>query len=298
MQNIFFEVRGDFGRVVVAEVTQDLVTHAHAEIHLQYWLAGGSARCKLGAENASLNERMIVACNSYQSHDMVLSNRSQPPLVMQLYIDLDWVDAIEQGWDTPVYFHSAQLTSTREIDELCEVLKHKIMSATEINERSLKDDLVNLLRLTVDQSNITPRNKKESVRRRMPDYRVRQVLAYMRVNINNMTLMNHMATEVGLSRSRLYELFMDEIQSSPKVIWNSMRLDEAMKRIVTTKESMASVGKAVGFSSAGNFSRFFKTNIGLSPLSYRKMLRSKEIVLPASPHARVNNFSNQTAQRP
>lgn len=38
MQNIFFEVRGDFGRVVVAEMTHDLVTHAHPEMHLQYWL--------------------------------------------------------------------------------------------------------------------------------------------------------------------------------------------------------------------------------------------------------------------
>jgi transcriptional regulator GlxA family with amidase domain len=91
---------------------------------------------------------------------------------------------------------------------------------------------------------------------------------------------------------------MHEIQSSPKVIWNSLRLDEAMKRIATTKESMASVAKAVGFSSAGNFSRFFKANIGLSPLAYRKMIRSNANVVPMSQHVRVNHFSNQMVQGP
>lgn len=298
MQNIFFEVRGDFGRVVVAEMTHDLVTHAHPEMHLQYWLSGGSARCKVGTENASLNDQMIVACNSYQSHDMVLDNLSQPALVLQLYIDLDWVDALEQGWDTPVHFLSAQLKSTPVINELCDVLTHKIMSVTDQNAQSVSDDLVKLLRLTVEQSSINPRNNKGSVRRRMPDYRLRQSLAYMRENISNMTLMNRVAAEVGVSRSRLYELFMHEIQSSPKVIWNSLRLDEAMKRIATTKESMASVAKAVGFSSAGNFSRFFKANIGLSPLAYRKMIRSNANVVPMSQHVRVNHFSNQTVQGP
>jgi AraC-like DNA-binding protein len=276
MQNIFIELRGDFGRVVVTEVTHDLVTHAHPEMHLQYWLKGGSARCKVGTEHAALNDRMIVVCNSYQSHDMVLNNPSKPALVMHLYVDLDWMDALEQGWNTPVYFASAQLTSTPEIDELCAGLMHKIVSEKNHGALSVKEDLVKLLRLTVMQSSITPADMRGGVRRRMPDYRLRKSIAYMRENINNMTLMNHVAAEVGISRSRLYELFNDEIQSSPKVIWNSMRLDEAMKRIATTKESMASVAEAVGFSSAGNFSRFFKANTGLSPLAYRKMRHSKE----------------------
>lgn len=293
MQNIYFELRGDFGRVVVAEVAHDLVTHAHPEMHLQYWLGGGSARCQVGAENALLSEQKIVACNSYQSHDMVLNNSSQPALVLHFYIDLDWVDALEQGWDAPVHFLSAQLKSTPEINELCAVLKHMIMSATDNKALSVRDNLVKLLRMTVGQSSIAPLNKSRGVRRRMLDYRLRQSLAYMRENINNTTLMNHVAASVGVSRSRLYELFMNEIQSSPKVIWNSMRLDEAIKRISDTKESMASVAKAVGFSSAGNFSRFFKANIGLSPLAYRKMPRFKEKNLPVLPDARVNNFSNQ-----
>lgn len=97
MQKKFIELRGDFGRVVIVEISHDLVTHAHEEMQIKYWLSGGVARCRVGREDVTLNERTIVACNSYQSHDIVLANASEPVTALLLYIDLGWLDAKEQG---------------------------------------------------------------------------------------------------------------------------------------------------------------------------------------------------------
>lgn len=270
MQKKFIEVRGDFGRVVIVEMSHDLVTHAHEEMQIKYWLSGGVARCRVGKADVTLNQSTIVACNSYQSHDIVLVNPSEPVMALVLYIDLGWLDAKEQGEGKPVLFPASQLTTTPEIREFTATLMHKLMSSSDDVNLCVEDVVLKLIRLTIERTNFMPNNMVYLVRRRMPDYRLRLALAYMKENITNLALMNHVAGVVGVSRSRLYELFLDELQSSPKIIWNSMRLDEAMNRIALTDKSMASVAADLGFSSPGNFSRFFKANTGISPFVYRK----------------------------
>lgn len=168
-------------------------------------------------------------------------------------------------------FPASQLTTTPEIREFTAMLMHKLMSSSDDESLCVEEDVLKLLSLTTERSTVMPNNVVYLVRRRMPDYRLRLALAYMKENITNLALMNHVAGVVGVSRSRLYELFLDELQSSPKIIWNSMRLDEAMKLIALTDKSMALVAADLGFSSPGNFSRFFKANTGLSPLAYRKV---------------------------
>lgn len=148
----------------------------------------------------------------------------------------------------------------------------KILSSSDLESLCVEADVVKLLSLTVAQTTNASHNTPPRIRRRMPDYRLRLALSYMKENIKQVSLMGNVAERVGVSRSRLYELFFDEIKSSPKVIWNSMRMDEAMQQIAVSDESMATIAINLGFSSAGNFSRFFKANAGVSPLAYRKAM--------------------------
>ncbi len=272
MQDIYAVIDGNFGKVVVRHVTQNLVTHAHSQIQLGYWLGGGTANCRVGEQETVFTDGLITACNSYESHDMVLSVPSEPVIALFLYIDVDWLDESGLGCGRPIQFSRAQLVSTPDIKTLSAVLMRKVLSSTEVDSLGVEADVKNLLRLTVEQAVTQTNISNAHIRRRMPDYRLRLALSYMTKNIACVGLMGHVAQVVGLSRSRLYELFFDEIKSSPKVIWNSIRTDEAMHRIATCEDSMAAVASQLGFSSAGNFSRFFKANVGLSPLCYRKMV--------------------------
>lgn len=295
MQDIYKVVAGKFGRVVVLEASHDLVPHAHEHIQLGYWLGGGGARSLVGNEETVLNESLFIACNSYQSHGMELNNPSEPVLLLLLHIDVAWLDGFNQTLEKPVVFSSAQLRSTPEIRELTELLMHKIMSFEKSDERCLEDDVMALMHHTVQQSTANPSNKVYLVRRRMPDYRLRLALAYMKENITHMSLMSHVAGVVGVSRSRLYELFFDEIQSSPKMIWNSMRLDLAMMRLSMGADSIAKVADDLGFSSPGNFSRFFKKQTRLSPFEFKKISNKRAAPLRLQ-HQRVTDHSKQSMQ--
>lgn len=272
MQDIYAVVEGNFGKLVVLEVTQNLVTHAHSQMQLGFWLGGGRARCRVGSTESVLANGLITACNSYESHDLVLSSPSEPVIALMLYLDLEWMDQSKHGWLNPVQFATSQIFETPEIKECSAALMRKVLSSHHLDGEGVEDDVVKLLRLTLEQAAISTHCVvPPPIRRRMPDYRLRMALAYMKENITHVGLMGHLAKVVAVSRSRLYELFLDEIQSSPKVIWNSMRTEEAMRRIANSDESMAAVGAALGFSSAGNFSRFFKANTGVSPFEYRRI---------------------------
>lgn len=297
MQNIYADIAGNFGHVILLKASHDLVPHAHAHIQLVYWLGGGEASCRVGHEETVLNESQVVACNSYQSHDLVLRNPSESVLLLLLHIDIAWLDASNLSMDKPVEFSSAQLRSSPEIRELSESLMRKMISSETRERQCVEDDVLKLLRQTIQQSTVNPNNKVYLVRRRMPDYRLRLALAYMKENITNMSLMSHVAGVVGVSRSRLYELFFDEIQSSPKIVWNSMRLEEAMMRLAMGADSIAIVAADLGFSSPGNFSRFFKANTGLAPLAYRKKTTNKRFAPLSLQHQQVSDHAKQSMQR-
>ena len=109
-----------------------------------------------------------------------------------------------------------------------------------------------------------------ATRRKLIDYRLRLTMAYMEKNLVQPSLINPIATSVGISRSRLYELFQDELDTTPKLVWSSMQLKAAIHRMQSTSDDLATIAAELGFSSAGNFSRFFRSVTGMSPLTYRR----------------------------
>jgi AraC-like DNA-binding protein len=109
------------------------------------------------------------------------------------------------------------------------------------------------------------------VRRRMIDYRLRVAIAHMQDNLSTPKVAEEVAEVVGLSRSRFFELFHDQLGTSPLVFWNAMRLEEALTRLSARDENMTSMAMTLGFSTPGNFSRFFRDHRGVTPTAYRKV---------------------------
>jgi AraC-like DNA-binding protein len=109
------------------------------------------------------------------------------------------------------------------------------------------------------------------VRRRLLDRRLRQAMAHVRLNLDNPCVSNDLADLVGLSRSRLYALFHDELGTSPMVYWNAMRSEAARERLSKQTDSITTVAMDLGFSTPGNFSRHCKDHLGVTPTAYRRM---------------------------
>ena len=110
-----------------------------------------------------------------------------------------------------------------------------------------------------------------SARPHLVDYRLRAAMLFMQKNLSNPCMAEEVASLVGMSRSRFFELFHDQLGTSPHVHWNAIRIEEASNRLRTSAENITSIAMDLGFSNPGNFSRFFRDHVGVTPSSYRRI---------------------------
>ena len=112
-------------------------------------------------------------------------------------------------------------------------------------------------------------------RRRMPvgqhdmDFRVRKAIDLMKSRVCDRICFDEVAKSVGLSRPHFFALFKEETSLTPNVYWNTLRMDEAMRQL-QSRESLTSVACNLGFTTQGNFSRFFRDHTGVPPTLYRE----------------------------
>lgn len=269
MSEVFSMIEGRFGKVVVFEVCHDLVPHVHSELEFGYWLGGGQCRGRVSDEPVVYSESQAVGVNRYQAHDLLLSDLTESVMMLKLYIDEVWFDEHFTHCGAPISFHKAQLIHTEEMKTKCWELTQKILF-TKKNPLAIENDVVTLLQITIDNNMAHTNPYPNNVRRKMLDYRLRLALSCINDNMTKLDLMQSLSKLVGVSRSRLYELFKNELQSTPNLIWNCVLLENATKRIVEKQEDLALVSAQLGFSTAANFSRFFRGHKGVTPTTYRK----------------------------
>lgn len=107
-------------------------------------------------------------------------------------------------------------------------------------------------------------------RRTLIDYRLRAAVRFMRKNLSDQCLIEDVARHVGLSRSRFFELFQDQLGTSPQMHWNAIRNEVAISRLCLSEIDITSISLELGFSNPGNFSRFFRDQMGVTPSLYRR----------------------------
>jgi AraC family transcriptional regulator len=100
-------------------------------------------------------------------------------------------------------------------------------------------------------------------------------LSLMRENVARDLDMETVARKSGLSRAHFFSMFRDELELTPAIFWNSLRLEKAMLQMRSSQESLTSVASTLGFSAQCNFTRFFRQRTGVAPSDYRRALRRK-----------------------
>lgn len=269
MSEVFSMFEGSFGKVVVIEINHDLVPRAHSELQFGYWLSGGQSRGRVGDHSVVYSEGQAVAINRYQTHDLLLKDATEPVMLLKLYLHEAWFDKHFNHCGAPIGFQNAQLIHTDEMKSMCWQLTQKILF-TKKNSPTIETDVIALLQTTL-KSKVTDQNPSPNTGyRKKLDDRLNLALRCIHDHMTEPNLMERLPKLVGVSRSRLYELFKDELQSTPNLIWNCALLDNATKRIVEKQEDFAIVSSQLGFSTAANFSRFFRGYTGVTPTTYRK----------------------------
>lgn len=277
MNDLYAVVEGRFGAVEVRTITHNLSNHAHANLHLQfsYWVGGGTAYAQIGNERANYSDACVVGVNRYESHDFNLDDPKTPAIILELSLQLSWLYEVQSDLLQPVLSAMPSIASSPEIQKAAFQLMQDTVASHLHDTPTFESSVINLVKLTLGRPVQRLRPVVMPLRRKLIDYRLRLALAYMQDPAVTVHSINDVAKHVGLSRSRLYELFQRELNSSPQVTWKSIRMQRAVHIVGVGGEDLAEVATKLGFSSAGNFSRYFRGVMGVTPSAFRKATLKK-----------------------
>ena len=110
------------------------------------------------------------------------------------------------------------------------------------------------------------------------DYRkeyIFKVHEFITQNYSNNITVHDLANYVGLSRSHLHRIFVEETDDSPMQYLTKFRIEQSLNLLKSTDMSIAYIASSVGFCDQLYFSRVFSKQMGMSPSKYRKELQSK-----------------------
>ena len=264
---------GSFGHVSVLNVANDFVTHAHFEAHLIISLEGTAGEMTIGGKSVRLGPHMAGGINSFEPHSHALSRDGTPGLFLAFYIDPDWA---RRRRDLPPgkplfakpaipldpWLHAAALNLLDRLDDndgLDAVANYEI-------ERFI-DSVLD----AADAASPRPVPARVAA---MCDFRVRKAIQLMKENVCERICFDDVARSVGLSRPHFFALFKEQTNLTPNVYWNTLRMQEALRQLQGSEASLISVACNLGFTTQGNFSRFFRDHIGVPPTLYREAARA------------------------
>jgi AraC family transcriptional regulator len=105
---------------------------------------------------------------------------------------------------------------------------------------------------------------------RFEDSRIRRAIGLLRAHPNKDLSIDELASQVGLSRSRFYDLFQLCTGFSPRAYLDMLCVETAISRLSSGQGKIAEVAAELGFSAQSNFTRFFLHQVGVPPSTYRR----------------------------
>ena len=105
------------------------------------------------------------------------------------------------------------------------------------------------------------------------DFRVRKSISLMSEKLGSEIELDEVARDAGLSRPHFYKLFRRQLGVTPNIYLNTLRMEQAVKRIGQTAQSITEIGYELGFSCQSVFTRFFSSHVGMAPTDYRRAVQ-------------------------
>lgn len=160
-----------------------------------------------------------------------------------------------------------------------EVLNDQFLSAERL------EFMLQELMLSIVESYLTKRKTASSLWKgsRFADSRIRHAVALLRAQPNKELNMDRVATAVGLSRSRFYDLFQLCTGLAPRAYLDMLCIETAITRLASGNSRISEVSAELGFSAQSNFTRFFLQRVGVAPSTYRRASTREEESRDGSP---------------
>jgi len=173
---------------------------------------------------------------------------------------------------------------TSRIRQLSETLAVEVLNDRFLSSERLEFMLQELL-LSIVETYLAGRRASSPLWRgsRFEDSRIRRAIALLRAHPNKDLNIDQLANEVGLSRSRFYDLFQICTGFSPRAYLDLLCIEAAIARLSSGHGKIAELSAELGFSAQSNFTRFFLNQVGIPPSAYRRAASRSEPDADAAP---------------
>ena len=261
-------LEGRFGRLVLSD------------------LAGGET-CSAQADPAILmqpGDAGLVFLNPGETYSAEATTR-----VLALHAASDWLrssfPAVFGGADAVPFAQSREPITPR-IRRLADTLAVEVLNDRFVSAGRL-DFLLQELLLSIVETYLARRRTSSPAWRgsRFEDSRIRRAIALLRARPNKELNMDELASQVGLSRSRFYDLFQLCTGFSPRAYLDMLCVETAISRLSSGQGKIAEVSAELGFSAQSNFTRFFLNQVGVPPSEYRRAASRPGAEEPEDPKA-------------
>jgi AraC-like DNA-binding protein len=168
-------------------------------------------------------------------------------------------------------FQNGAEAITPRIRRLADTLVVEVLNDQFLSHERLEFMLQELM-LSIVETYLARRQAGSRLWRGSPfaDNRIRKALALLRAHPNKEVNMNDLASQVGLSRSRFYDLFQTSTGRSPRSYLDMLCVETAISKLSSGSAKIAEVSAELGFSAQSNFTRFFQQQVGIPPSEYRR----------------------------
>lgn len=168
-------------------------------------------------------------------------------------------------------FPEPRETITPRIRQLVDTLAVETLNDQFLSAERLEFMLQELV-LSIVEIYLTRRRASSPLWRgsRFEDSRIRRAIGLLRARPNKDLNIDQLASQVGLSRSRFYDLFQLCTGFSPRTYLDMLCVETAIARLSSGHGKIAEVSAELGFSAQSNFTRFFLQQVGVPPSEYRR----------------------------
>jgi AraC-like DNA-binding protein len=264
---------GSFGRLQLIETAAGDPPQASAVPQIVVKQDGADLDLRVDGEMLRLTRESLLFLSPGASSEAVFEAGTGAAQLLCFQASADWL----RGSFPAVFdadsraFGSARETITPRIRQLADTLVVEVLNDQFLSHERLEFMLQELM-LSIVETYLARRQAGARLWRGSPfaDNRIRKALALLRAHPNKELNMNDLANQVGLSRSRFYDLFQTSTGRSPRSYLDLLCVESAIAKLSGGSAKIAEVSAELGFSAQSNFTRFFQQQVGIPPSEYRR----------------------------
>jgi len=263
---------GSFGRLQLLEAGAGEAPQVGSVPQVVVKQDGADLDVRVDGETCRLTRDHLIFLNPGVSSQVILEAGGSTQLLW-FQASADWLrgsfPAVFDLGQRP--FAATSEAITARIRQLADTLAIEVLNDQFLSHERLEFMLQELM-LSIVETYLARRQAGGRLWRGSPfaDSRIRRALSLLRAHPNKDVNMNDLASQVGLSRSRFYDLFQLSTGRSPRSYLDLLCVESAIAKLSTGRAKIAQVSAELGFSAQSNFTRFFQQQVGIPPSEYRR----------------------------